>query len=127
MATPPTLPITPQFRAWVERERAWGGEAVRAIARQRRLLLADTHGLEQFTKRMALVNLTGSVARWGNGLSAGFKKVGHTETAAAFATGPPFAATEPTTDDCDALGEYVEARIKVLQDFLASDAAGGAG
>jgi hypothetical protein len=126
VATPPTPPITPQFRAWVERERAWGREAARAIARQRRLLLAETHGLEQFTKRMALVNLTGSVARWGNGLSAGFKNVGHTETAAVFAISPPFAATVPTSDDTDHLGEYVEARIKVLGDFLAGDAAGGA-
>ena len=72
---------------------------------------------------MALVNLTGSVARWGNGLCDGLNKVGHVETAALFAIGPPFAATDPTTDDCDHLGEYVEAHMKVLQDLLAGDAA----
>jgi hypothetical protein len=72
---------------------------------------------------MALVNLTGSVARWGNGLHDGFSKVGHAETAAVFALSPPFATTDPTTDDCDHLGEYVEARVKVLHDLLARDAA----
>jgi hypothetical protein len=90
-------------------------------------LLAETRGLDQFAIRMALVNLTGSVARWGNGLSAGFRNVGHLETAAVFAISPPFAATVPTIDDCDHLGEHVEARISVLQAFLAGDAAAGAG
>ena len=123
MATPPTPPITPQFRAWVERERAWGTAAVDAITRQRRLLLSETHGLDRFTIRMNLVKLTGSVARWGNGLRAGFNKVGHTDTAAVFSVAPPFAATEPTTDDCDRLADYVKARMEVLHDFLAGDAA----
>jgi hypothetical protein len=89
--------------------------------RQRRLLLEETHGLERFTIRMALVDLTGSVARWGNGLRDGLNKVGHTETAALFAIVPPFAATDPTADDCDRLGEYVEDRLKVLGDLLAGD------
>jgi hypothetical protein len=127
VATPPTPPVTPEFRAWVERECAWGRQAVRAIARQRRLLLAPTRGLDQFAIRMALVDLTGSVARWGNGLSAGFENVGDLETAAVFAISPPFAATDPSTDDCDRLGEHVEARMSVLRDFLAGDAAAGAG
>ncbi len=115
------LPLTPQFRAWLEHEHAWGRQAVYAIARQRPLLLAETHGLERFTLRMTLVNLTGSVARWANGLSDGLNKVGHTETAAQFAVSPPFAATDPTTNDCDALTEYVEARMKALHDLLAED------
>lgn len=122
MATPSTPPLTPQFRAWLEHEHDWGRHAVHAITRQRRLLLAETHGLERFTLRMALVNLTGSVARWANGLDDGLEKVGHPETAALFATSPPFAAGDPTTDDCDRLANYVEARMKALRDLLAEDA-----
>jgi hypothetical protein len=123
VATPPTPPLTPQFRAWLEHERAWGRQAVNAITRQRRLLLAETHGLERFTVRMALVNLTGSVARWANGLRDGLDKEGDPETAALFAIGPPFAATDPTAEDCDRLGEYVEARITALQELLTGDVA----
>jgi hypothetical protein len=123
VATPPTPHITPQFRAWVERERAWGTQAIQAITRQRRLLLAETHGLERFTQRMALVNLTGSVAKWGSRLRAGFDSVGDAETAAVFAIAPPFAATNPTTDDCDHLRDCVDALVKALDDFLAGDAA----
>ena len=121
MPTPSTPPLTPQFRAWLEHEHAWGRQAVHAITRQRRLLLAESHGLERFTLRMALVNLTGSVARWANGLGDGLNKVGHAETAAVFAISPPFAATDPTIDDCDRLAEYVEARMKSLHDLLAED------
>ncbi len=76
---------------------------------------------------MALVNLTGSVAKWANGLGAGLKKVGHAETAALFAISPPFAATDPTPDDCDQLAEYVEARMTAVHDLLAEDAAGVGG
>ncbi len=115
-------PLTPQFRAWLENEHDWGRHAVHAITRQRRLLLAATHGLDRFTLRMALVNLTGSVARWANGLGNGLNKVGHAETAALFAIDPPFAAADPTSDDCDQLAEYVEARMKALRDLLAEDA-----
>jgi hypothetical protein len=122
VATPSTPPLTPQFRAWLERERAWGRKAIHAITRQRRLLLAETHGLDRFTLRMALVNLTGSVARWANGLGDGLNKVGHAEAAALFVISPPFAATDPTTEDCDQLAEYVEARTKALRDLLAEDA-----
>ncbi len=104
----------------MEHERAWGGEAVRAITRQRRLLLTQTHGLERFTIRMALVDLTGSVARWGNGLRDGLEKAGYTETAALLGAGPPFPATDPTAEDCDRLGEYVKARMKAIQDLLAA-------
>ena len=71
---------------------------------------------------MALVNLTGSVARWANGLADGLNKVGHAETAALFAINPPFAAADPSNDDCDQLAEYVEARMDALHDLLAGDA-----
>jgi len=123
---PSTPPLTPQFRAWLEQERAWGRQAVHAIRRQRRLLLAETHGLERFTLRMALVSLTVSVARWANNLGDGLTKAGLAEPAAQFAISPPFAATDPTTDDCDELAEYVEARMKALDDLLAEDDAGAA-
>jgi hypothetical protein len=122
VATPSTPPLTPQFRAWLERERDWGRLALQAITRQRRLLLVETHGLDRFTIRMALVNLTGSVARWANGLGDGLSKVGHTKTAGLFAIGPPFAASDPSTDDCDQLAEYVEARVNALYDLLADAA-----
>jgi hypothetical protein len=117
-----TPQLTPQFRAWLEHEHAWGRHAVHAITRQRRLLLVETHGLDRFTLRMTLVNLTGSVARWADGLGDGLSKVGRAETAARFAISPPFAATDPTTDDCDELAEYVEARLRALHDLLAEDA-----
>jgi hypothetical protein len=71
---------------------------------------------------MALVNLTGSVARWAHGLGDGLNKVGRAETAALFAIDPPFAAADPTADDCDELAEYVQARMKSLHDLLAEDA-----
>ena len=122
MATPSTPPLTPEFRDWLEHERAWGRHAVHAITRQRRLLLPEAHGLERFRLRMALVNLTGSVARWANGLRDGLSKVDRGETAALFAISPPFAAADPSTDDCDRLAEYVEARITALDDLLAADA-----
>jgi hypothetical protein len=71
---------------------------------------------------MALVNLTGSVVRWANGLGDGLNRVGLAETAALFAISPPFAAADPTTDDCDQLAKYVEVRMKALHDLLAEDA-----
>ncbi|HWW90397.1 MAG TPA: hypothetical protein VNY35_06410 [Solirubrobacteraceae bacterium] len=71
---------------------------------------------------MALVNLTGSVARWANGLGDGLSKVCHAETAALFAIHPPFAAADPNADDCDQLADYVEARMEALRDLLAEDA-----
>lgn len=115
--------LTPQFRAWLEHEHVWGRHAVQTIRRQRRLLLTETHGLERFTLRMGLVNLTGSVARWASGLGDGLNKVGRAETAALFAVSPPFAAADSTTEDCDRLAEYVETRMKALDDLLAEDAA----
>ena len=90
------------------------------------MLLADTHGLDRFTIRMALVDLNGSVARWVRNLYDGLIKVGDAEAAAVFSIGPPFAATDPTTRDCDLLSEYVEVRISLLQDVLARDSAEGA-
>jgi hypothetical protein len=100
----------------------WGTHAVRAIMRQRRRLPSDTHGLGQFEGRMAIVNLTGLVARWAHGLHDGLSKVGRADAAAPFALSPPFAAADPTPDDCDRLGEYVEARVQLLHDLLVADA-----
>ena len=71
---------------------------------------------------MALVHLTGSVASWANGVGDGLNRFGRVETAAKFAISPPFAAADPTTEDCDQLVEYVEARVNALRDLLAEDA-----
>jgi hypothetical protein len=113
--------LTPQQRAWVERERAWGARASQVISRQRDELSADTHGLDRFTTRMALVELTGRVARWANALHDGLAKSEHVEAAAAFALSPPFAAADFTASDYDRLEDYVEARMLVLRDVLAAD------
>jgi hypothetical protein len=111
--------MSPELRAWLERERAWGGLALRAIARRGGDLHAENRGLERFGARMALVELTGSVAKWAHGLHDGLGSSGHAQAAAAFAVAPPFAATDPTRDDRDHLGEYVEARLEILRDVLA--------
>jgi hypothetical protein len=89
--------------------------------RQRPLPRSDTHGLGRFALRMALVNLTGSVASWANGLHDGLSKAGLADAAAAFEPSPPFAAAEPTSADCERLGDYVEERMEVLQELLARD------
>jgi hypothetical protein len=114
-------PLTEDFRAWIEQERSWGRHAVAAIARQRGLVLADGSGLERFTVRMALVELTGSVARWGNGLHEGLAKVNRSEAAAVFAVAPPFPATDPHRADYDHLSEHVETRMRALEELLAAD------
>jgi hypothetical protein len=111
--------MTPELRAWLERERAWGALALRAIARRSGQLHAGGHGLERFGARMALVELTGSVAKWAHGLHDGLDRSGRREAAAPFALAPPFAATDPTSEDCERLGEYVEARLDSLRDVLA--------
>jgi hypothetical protein len=113
--------LTPAQREWVERERLWGIRASHAIVRQRGELSADTHGLERFTARMALVELTGRVARWANGLHDGLSETEHVEAAAAFALDPPFAVADFTASDYDRLEDYVEAHIQVLRDLLATD------
>jgi hypothetical protein len=111
--------MTPELRAWLERERVWGARALRAIARRGGQFHADGHGLERFSARMALIELTGSVAKWAHGLHDGLDRSGHPEAAAPFAVAPPFVATDPTSGDCERLGEYVEARLEVLRDLLA--------
>jgi hypothetical protein len=114
--------LTPQQRAWVERQRAWGARAGHVITRQRsELLSADTHGLERFTTRMALVELTGRVARWAGALHDGLIATDQAEAAAAFAVGPPFATADFTASDYDLLEEYVDARMEVLRDLLAAE------
>src|ERR1035437_5883257 len=95
--------MSPELRAWLERERAWGGLALRAIARRGGDLHAENRGLERFGARMALVELTGSGAKG----------------ARPSAPPPRFAATDPRRDDRDHLGEYVEARLEILRDVLA--------
>jgi hypothetical protein len=115
------MPIDPQFRAWVERERAWGARAVAAIDRGARES-SDATGLERFATRMAIVELTGSVARWANGVNAGLCRAGCAEAAAAFARTPPVAGAPPTPDDYHRLDEYVQARLKVLVELLATNA-----
>jgi hypothetical protein len=95
-----------------------GAQAVRAIMSQRRQV-GDTRGLERFKTRMALVELTGYAASWANGLHDGLTKAGLAEAAAAFAPSPPFAASDPTASDYDQLGDFVEARMNVLQELLA--------
>lgn len=99
---------------------------VRAITRQRRLP-GDTHGLERFKTRMALVEATGSVASWAKGLHEGLSRAGNTEAAAVFAPSPPFAAADPTSGDYDQLGAFVETRMKVLEELLASEREAGSG
>lgn len=54
----------------------------------------------------------------GHGLRDGLDKLSDAERAALFAIGPPFAARDATTEDCDRLGEYVEARVELLRDLL---------
>ncbi|MGO9319718.1 MAG: hypothetical protein ACLQBY_02785 [Solirubrobacteraceae bacterium] len=122
-STPSTSTLTPEFRAWLQREHQRGGRELEQIMGQRRLLLAHSHGLERFAIRMALVALTGSAVSWTKGVHDGLDEAGHAEAAATFAAGPPFAATDPTTDDCDQLGSYVQAHMRVLQDLLTRDVA----
>jgi hypothetical protein len=118
----PTIPLTTEFLEWIGRERSWGRQAIHAIARQRPLVLTESSGLDRFSVRMALVELTGSVARWGNGLYEGLAKVGRDDAAAQFGTGPPFPATDPGSLDFDRLSEYVEIRVKALGELLAREA-----
>jgi hypothetical protein len=112
--------LTPAFITWLEHQRRRGSVALAKIADQRRLLLGEAHGLERFAIRMALVNLTGLVAGWARGVHEGLSEAGHEQAAAAFALSPPFAESDPTTEDCERLGEYVEERVKLLEDLLAA-------
>ena len=72
---------------------------------------------------MALVELTGTVATWANGIHDGLGKAGIAQAAAVFAPGPPFASSEPTAADYERLTDFVEACMEVLEQVLASDAA----
>jgi hypothetical protein len=116
------MPLDPDFRAWVEAERAWGARAVAAIDRRSRQP-SGASGLERFAARMAMVELTGSVARWANRLHDGLCRAGCAEAAAAFATTPPVAGAPPTSDDYHRLGDYVQARMTVLAELLSADGA----
>jgi hypothetical protein len=116
---PAAQPLTPEFRAWLEQERLRGRREMHAINRQRRLLPTDSHGLGRFAIRMALVDLTGSAARWSRVLHGALLDAGLQDVAAAFAAAPPFAATDPGPEDCDRLHDWVQARTHVLDDLLA--------
>jgi len=72
---------------------------------------------------MALVEITGSVARWTKRLHDGLAGHAHAEAAASFAVIPPFAEANPSTADCDRLDEYIEDRMHLLQGLLAEDRA----
>jgi hypothetical protein len=120
VSTPRSPRITPELREWLQRERAWGNQALHALARQRRLLAGDKHGLERFARRMALVDLAGSVTRWAHGLHDALIRVGLGEAAAVFAVAPHLPATEPTSADCEELTAYVQSGIAVLGELLAS-------
>jgi hypothetical protein len=97
----PTL--TPELRDWLEQERTWGAHARHAISQLSRSAPPHPHGLERFRVRMALVDLTGSVAAWAKGLLDGLTRWGFDEAAAAFQTGPPFPATDLSAADYDRL------------------------
>jgi hypothetical protein len=111
-----------QFRQWLLRQRARGLLEIHEINRQRRLLPTDTHGLARFSVRMALVDLTGSAAKWTRELHDGLRGAGEVQAAAMFASSPPFAATDPTPEDCDRLCAWLEERIGVLSDILDGEA-----
>ncbi len=108
-----------QLREWIERERARGALASAAIVRERRVQQGAT-GLERFATRMAMVELTGSIARWAGAVRDGLAKAGCTEAAALFALTPPFAEPEPTQEDYDRLDDYVQARVAMLTELLAA-------
>lgn len=111
-------PFAPEFRAWLEQERGWGSEAIQEISRRRRAAAGERHGLERFTVRMGLVELTGSIAAWAGGLHAGLIKAGAGEAAASFAFSPPF-ASEVEDADFDRLRDYVAIRVELLAGLLA--------
>ena len=77
--------------------------------------------MERFKIHMALVELTGSVARWSRGLAAGLEKVGRADAAAALASGPPFPSGDTTPGDFDRLGEFVEAGIALAGETLSDE------
>lgn len=111
----------PEVRRWLEQERDWGLRARAMLARRRPQNAREVHGLDRFALRMGLVELTGSVAAWANGLHSGLLKWEEPEAAARFAVGPPFAATEPGQADYDRLTDYLQERIELLRRLLAGE------
>jgi hypothetical protein len=75
---------------------------------------------------MALVELTGSVASWTNGVHDQLAESGHSDAAAVFALSPPFAAADPAAEDYDRLEQHVAARMQVIEELLRADVALGA-
>ena len=111
---------TAQLLSWLEGERAWGRHALHAAAAQRERLQGETHGLDQFARRMALVSLTGSVARWANALHEGLSRNGQAGAAARFGEPPPFPATDAGPADCDRLRDYLNEHIDAIGEILAA-------
>lgn len=109
--------LPPESRAWAETERMRGAQLVRAIVRQRELP-GDTHGLGRFRTRMALVELTGTVASWAGGVHDRLITTRNSEAAAVFGEAPPFADAEPAAGEYDQLLDFVQARMRVLEELL---------
>ncbi len=108
-----------QIRLWLQAELSQGRELNRRINRQSRQLAAATHGLAKFTVRMALVELTGSAAKWARRVHEGLLRCGERDGAELFAATPPFAATDPAPEDCERLSDWTEERLTVLAELLA--------
>jgi hypothetical protein len=119
----PLPALAPELKRWLEQQHKCGREALHKLNLQREQLRTETRGLDRFSIRMALVEVTGAVAGWTKEVHDGLSRAGHPEAALVFAPGPPFPATDPTSDDCDRLGDYLEARMKALQDLLNEDLA----
>jgi hypothetical protein len=111
---------TAELRAWLQDERSWGVRAGAILARQRRRLAAESSGLDRFAVRMALVELTGSVSAWADGLHRGLLKWGQSAAAEPFALRPPFASAEPTAEDYERIGDYLAERVELLGALLAA-------
>jgi hypothetical protein len=115
-------PLTPEFRTWLDHERAWARYALRAITDRRELSAAEVHPMERFGLRMSVVNLTGAVAHWAHGLCAGLEKVGHVDGLEVLAAGPPFSSADITQEDFDRLEAFVESGVSLIEVVLALDA-----
>jgi len=95
---------------------------IEEISRRRRQAEGGRHGLDRFRGRMGLVELTGSIAAWTNGLRAGLLKEDRHDAAEGFASNPPF-ATEAAGADYDRLRDYVLRRVDLLGELLDATAA----
>ena len=113
--------LTPELRAWLEQEHRWGSHALAAISRLQDRGPSQNSGLDRFRARMALVELTGSVAAWAEGLRAGLARWEFAGAATAFADGPPFPQTDTRNTDYEQLSDYVQAGMTFLAALLQDD------